>query len=427
MILTYGVNIPFFDDWAFVDMIDRYLSGNLTLHDIWAQHNEHRPVTIKLVTLLSASLTNWNLVTMMIFSAFVAFLTFCLIAFQISRTFRILEIKGYGLLIIFSSLMLSGLSQYENWTWAIAGHWFLVNFFAISAFVLLSSPSAGVSGFAMALVCAVLSLLSMAHGFLTLVLGLFILILQPVEHELTFLTKRVKPITWTIGMGFVTWLFFGNYVRPEHHPPFTKFLDEPVMFLKYIAAYPASSLLRDIELEALFFGAASVFVFAILSVLMMHKMSRNSKYYWSFIPWISIGLYALGTGLITAIGRLGFGWEHALTGRYTTMSALFYVAMAVIMWGLMKDFEFSGPRNTHRAIVGSMANVPVYLLIALSLFSSIRMFHKFPDFQAKRLIAMETLLNAGDQNNLLLVFPDAEFVIQKNEILKRQSLSLHKK
>ena len=55
------------------------------------------------------------------------------------------------------------------------------------------------------------------------------------------------------------------------------------------------------------------------------------------------------------------------------------------------------------------------------------MFHHFPDFSEKRLIAMETLLNGGDRNKLLLVFPDAEFVIQKNEILKRRSLSLHKK
>ena len=337
MILTYGVNIPFFDDWAFVDMIDKYLTGTLTFQDLWAQHNEHRPVNMKVVTLASASLTNWNLVSMMMFSAFVAFLTFVLVTFQIKRTFRILKIGGYELLIIFSSLMLSGLSQYENWTWAMASHWFLVNFFALSAFFLLSSPSSGMPGFFLASICAVLSFLSMAHGLLALALGLFILILQPKEDEPKFPSRLFRVISWTLITISSTLTYFKNYTRPGHHPPFTKFLDEPLMFLKYVAAYPASSLLRDLEMGALLFGAMSLVLFFILCVLALRKMRTNKKYYWSFMPWLSIGLYASGTGFMTAIGRLGFGWEQALAGRYASMSALFYVALFVLFWGLMKD------------------------------------------------------------------------------------------
>ena len=54
------------------------------------------------------------------------------------------------------------------------------------------------------------------------------------------------------------------------------------------------------------------------------------------------------------------------------------------------------------------------------------MFHYFPDFRKKRLVAMDTLLTGGDRNNLLLIFRDAEYVMQKNQILKRHRLSFYR-
>ena len=427
MIYTYGVNIPFFDDWAFVDLIDKYLSGALAFQDLWAQHNEHRPLTVKVVTLVSACLTNWNLVSMMMFSAFVAFLTFVIIAFQIGRTFRILKIGGYGLLIIFSSLMLSGLSQYENWTWAIASHWFLVNFFAVSAFVLLSNRSLGAWGFALAVVCAGLSFLSMAHGILALILGLFMLMLEPKDSEGQRMSKRIRMLFWATMTVLFTLIYFVNFTRHSDSLPFSSFLNEPIVVLKYVAAYPASALLRDIEFEALIFGSISLVLFGFVAFISIRKMWQDPKYYWAFMPWVSIGFYVVGTGFLTAMGRVGFGWEQALTGRYTTMSALFYVALMVLLWGLMKDYEVGKKGENCWGRIGLAANIVVSVMIALSIFSSVRMFHYFPDFREKRLAAKDTLLTGGDRNNLLLIFPDAEYVIQKNEILKRQNLSFQGK
>lgn len=426
MIYMYGVNIPFFDDWAFVDLIDKYLSGSLTFQDLWAQHNEHRPLTMKVATLASTSLTNWNLVSMTMFSAFVAFLTFVVIAFQIGRTFRILKTGGYGLLIIFSSLMLSGLSQYENWTWAIASHWFLVNFFAVSAFVLLSNRSLGAWGFALAVVCAGLSFLSMAHGILALILGLFMLMLEPKDSEGQRMSKRIRMLFWATMTVLVTLIYCVNFTRHSDSLPFSSFLNEPIVVLKYVAAYPASALLRDIEFEALIFGSISLVSFGIVAFISIRKMWQDPKYYWAFMPWVSIGFYVVGTACLAAIGRHVYGWNHALCGRYTTMSALFYVALVVLLWGLMKDYEARKKGEKYSGRIGLAANIVVSVMIGLSIFSSVRMFHYFPDFREKRLVAMETLIKGGDRNNLLLIFPDAEYVIQKNQILKRHRLSFYR-
>lgn len=427
LILTYGVNIPFFDDWAFVDMIDKFLSGSLTFQDIWAQHNEHRPVTMKVVRLISVALTNWNLVSEMLFSALLAFLTFVVVSIQIARSCLILSIRNYGLPIFFSAISLAGLSQYENWMWGIATHWFLTNFFAVCAFVLLSNPSGPFLSFFLAAVCAVLSFISMGHGFLVLFLGLPILILIP-DHDAGHLSRKwVRVSAWgaiTVVVALIYWI---GYTKPVDHPSLSLFLSQPVELMKYVCAYPASSLVRDFESEAIALGTISLILFVMVAAGALLKTRRNVRYYRSFMPWISIGMYVLGTDCVTAISRLGFGWDHALTGRYTTMSALFYVAMAVLMWGFMKDFQIVGQENRSGSRVGILANVLICLMIGLSLFSSARMFHKFPDFQVKRLIAMEALLTGGYKNDLLLMFPDTEFVIERNEILKRWALSFHKK
>ena len=426
MIYTYGVNIPFFDDWAFVDLIDKYLSGSLTFQDLWGQHNEHRPFTVKVATLVSACLTNWNLVSMMMFSVFVAFLTFVIIAFQIGRTFRSLKIGGYGLLIIFSSLMLSGLSQYENWTWGTDTCWFLVNFFAVCCFVLLSRASCGLSCFVLATVCAVLSFMSMAHGLLAFVVGIFILMMRPNEHYAPVSSKNLGVVIWAIMTISVALIYFGNLERQADSPSITGFLQNPVVFLKYVGAYPASALLRDIEFEALILGSISLVLFGIAALITIRKMWRDPKYYWAFMPWVSIGFYVAGTACMAAIGRHNYGWNHALCGRYTTMSALFYVALVVLLWGLIRDCEAGKKRENYWGRIGLAANIVVSVMIGLSIFSSIRMFHYFPDFMEKRLVAMDTLLKGGDRKNLLLIFPDAEYVVQKNEVLKHHRLSFYR-
>ncbi len=266
MIYTYGVNIPFFDDWAFVDMIDRYLSGNLTFQDIWAQHNEHRPVTMKIVRLISAAFTKWDLVSEMMFSGFVAFMTFLIIALQISRTCAILDIRNYGLPLIFAALSLAGISQYENWMWGIATHWFLANFFAVSSFFLLVGRPSGFFSFALAALCAVLSFMSMAHGFLALFLGIFLLMLTPADSAQQTSAKRIRICVWMVITVSASLIYASGYSRPEHHPPLTGILEQPVVFLKYVAAYPASSILRDMETEALIFGAISLAIFGIAPV-----------------------------------------------------------------------------------------------------------------------------------------------------------------
>jgi len=46
-----------------------------------------------------------------------------------------------------------------------------------------------------------------------------------------------------------------------------------------------------------------------------------------FYPWLLISFYGLSTGFITAIGRVGFGVEQALSSRYAIFSLFIYLGL----------------------------------------------------------------------------------------------------
>src|SRR5436190_1531208 len=50
-IARYGVNVPFLDDWLFIEFMQKYMTQGITLHDLFAQHNEARILFPRLVML----------------------------------------------------------------------------------------------------------------------------------------------------------------------------------------------------------------------------------------------------------------------------------------------------------------------------------------------------------------------------------------
>jgi hypothetical protein len=45
------------------------------------------------------------------------------------------------------------------------------------------------------------------------------------------------------------------------------------------------------------------------------------------LPWLLIGSYTLISGVITTVGRVGFGIEQSLSSRYITFSVYLIVAL----------------------------------------------------------------------------------------------------
>src|SRR5215475_15047632 len=58
----YGINAPFWDEWDELSVVPKAYDGTLTVAALWAQQNEHRPVTSKLASIALAKTTRLNLV-----------------------------------------------------------------------------------------------------------------------------------------------------------------------------------------------------------------------------------------------------------------------------------------------------------------------------------------------------------------------------
>jgi hypothetical protein len=61
VILRFGIDLPYWDDWAFVPLLEYVQQGRLPLSELLAQHNEHRMVFPRLLKLALTHFSDWNI------------------------------------------------------------------------------------------------------------------------------------------------------------------------------------------------------------------------------------------------------------------------------------------------------------------------------------------------------------------------------
>jgi hypothetical protein len=133
-----AVNVPFWDDWAQIPMISHFLDGNLQWSELWAQHNEHRPLIFRIARLFFVWTTNWNLIYEMYFSLLLTVLIFVTLLWLVRLTHRPFELKSYAWLLIFIALLNWSPTQFENFLWAFGMGFFFQNLFALLSILILT-------------------------------------------------------------------------------------------------------------------------------------------------------------------------------------------------------------------------------------------------------------------------------------------------
>src|SRR5262249_44194870 len=59
-IVVYGLNVPFWDDWRLTPLLRAARTGSLGLADLWAQDSQHRLLFPRLVSVVLAGITQWD-------------------------------------------------------------------------------------------------------------------------------------------------------------------------------------------------------------------------------------------------------------------------------------------------------------------------------------------------------------------------------
>jgi hypothetical protein len=108
--------------------------------------------------------------------------------------------------------------------------------------------------------------------------------------------------------------------------------------LAYFVAYLGGALAagRHPLLVALAVGACALLAYA-LACAYVFKFGDDRALARRLMPWLMLGAYALITGALVTVGRVGFGVAHATTTRYVAFSLYLLVALVYLLPCIVED------------------------------------------------------------------------------------------
>lgn len=298
-------------DFPLTDDFEAILNFIILWHDqpsiqekftlLFAQHNEHRLVFLRIVTLLQLKIFgNLNFKHLIITGNFFLILTLIILIFKANRRIR-------WLYSVPASFLFLNLSSWENQSWAMAS---LSNFpvltFSVLSLAILDKIENRFS-FIAAIFFAILASFSQGNGLFVFIAGL----------PLIGRSKR----KWTIWLlsGSIIYLFyffFLDYVRPGHTTGSLLLFD--LIFIKNIISYVLHLLASPLYSKLnLFIG--SIIVTIIFSLIFMIKSLAKFD--------LAILIFFFLTIISLAFGRVEFGSGQALSSRYTIYPLLIYVTI----------------------------------------------------------------------------------------------------
>jgi hypothetical protein len=319
--------IPFWDQWFVIGLLR---PGQFTLANLWDLHNEHRYLIGRLLALADIVLFKGQ--SLSLHAEVFAFQTWELLVFtwlirRFTHLSRPILISLFGVLLycVFSPL------QMENFVWSWQSGFVLVSCAASTCFAsalwYAIAPQRRNTALAICLLTALIAEASLANGLLVWPLLLFM------GLALGF-RKRDLLLILGVAAAAIAAYFPGYHTPPLHAHP-TASVQHPLELLKFMVTYLASSW--DIHLpntsafplpsESLTFLAIVGTVTGFLSCLRRQETRAFALRTFLFTNMVFI----LGTALVTALGRLNFGYVEATSSRYQTFALVFWACAAV--WG----------------------------------------------------------------------------------------------
>lgn len=325
--------LPWMDQWiTSLIYVDK---GMLGFEDMFAQHNEHRiPITF-LVDIVDMKINGGNGWTQFLITT-----TSCLIMpVVIWRS----TVYGYGVTRAEKATVLFGLvslffcvSQIELWSWPFLVGNVLSNAFSVSVLCLLPYAISSESRvlFIIALILSTLAVFGLASGILVWPIGALIILV--LERRVTF-----NLFIWCCASGLISSLYFYGYTRPGHHAnPVESFerIGDILVFWVHIMG----SAVGGLGNRAVIIMGLSVIFFGILSILwVVRSQAKSAKSEPGSIAMCAIVLFSLLCGVLVSVARLNFGFEYALSSRYTSVSVMALSAMYVLGFSWFRRYGLS--------------------------------------------------------------------------------------
>ncbi len=408
----YSLNIPYYDQWELVPLLEKSFDGTLRFGDFWAQHNEHRLVFPRMLMMFMAHFSDWNIYWELATNLVLAMSTWLALCFLIRKSGEQVHDGENNLLYMVTTLIVFSVSQWQNWFFG----WQLQVFMNVLAVVItlagLTWQRNTTAGLVLAMVAAVVATYSFANGILLWPIGVLLLVLQRRERRLEF---RREIIGWSMLSVMVIVSYLYGYHTPSYHPPLLEALSQPLQCILYLLAYLGQPL-GNINLTlSICMGCLALMVWSVtLFQLLVSRVPTAPV-----LPWLGMALYALGTAIITALGRVDEGLDQALSSRYVTMANLLWLPLMVQLYWVA---QVSDGRIIRRLLPLKVT----FLCIAITVASVVGAYKWTERYHAYDALRTE-LLVGDDLSKLRTLYPPRpQTLLERRVFLKEHHLSIFK-
>jgi len=223
--------------------------------------------------------------------------------------------------------------QAENWTWGFQFVLFFINFLLTTGVLIATSNLELWKRFVLCASIAFVATFSFGNGFLLWV-ATFPLALVSLKRG-----SLKRRLIWLVAWGGTCLtaisLYFVHYAKPAHHPPIAASGNLLDYFL-YVATFLGNHLSQAARTESIVVSVTSgTFLLIIYFTCLGFALFCGDRLLLKqMTPWLGIGGFALGSAVMTALTRIGFGVSQGLDSRYTTFSlclSIGVIGMAAII------------------------------------------------------------------------------------------------
>ncbi|MGB8506902.1 MAG: hypothetical protein WCD76_00720 [Pyrinomonadaceae bacterium] len=391
LIVKFGVDVPYWDQWAVAPFFVKLSRGTLTAADLFAQQYEYRQFFPQLIFVALGWLTRWDVRYEMLFSLALA----CLTSLCVYRLGKATLVGHRASLLLISNLLIFSTIQYMNWLSGIQIIYFMpVACLACGLLVAISRLETSIK-FLLCMSLAAVSTFSSANGILCWVL------LPPVlwwvdAPRAASSRKNSLWALWAAGFVVCCVLYFYGYRSPSGLPSTSESLLHPARAIAYYISLLGAPLAVGRISASILTGATLVILYALAWISFLRRLSDRQAST-GMLVWLMVGGYSIGTCALITVGRVGYGVEHSLSSRYTTFSLYLIVALAhLLVLNLearaeAEDFARGFParrRLTGRTMLRTLAAA----LVIVQLLTAYAVFHQASIVRRERLRLKACLL-----------------------------------
>ncbi|HTL47300.1 MAG TPA: hypothetical protein VL688_04485 [Verrucomicrobiae bacterium] len=311
--MRYAILVPYQDEWVQVWRIQKVFHGTLTWGDLWLRIGDHHSPFPRLVMVILARLTHWNM-RWEVAVNFLFSLGTC--AALVTAVFKHRDLlpgrTAFFFLPLFALIVFSGRQQ-AAWIWGEKTCNYMSVFAAAVCLRLLKGPDFRWKIFAGALAAALVSHYSFAAGTLAWAVGFWMLAFLRYESPSQKIAAFAIWAAACAAANFVYWLDYETTYAPfaRQHPG--------RMLESFLAALGG---LLDTEPTAVLKGAAGVLLFPGLAAYGLSRRSRPLAVFFS-----GLCLWGLGAAFMISVNRAFFGIGTALNYQYVILTYFFWAGL----------------------------------------------------------------------------------------------------